>query len=196
MRRTQLKVPARTLCPGDYPLVDAVPVPDAPAEPGALEVAGGAASATPVRAAGVRTRVPRPIRAVRALAVAAAVAVALVAPLAGCGTSYTLPDRETPVEVWVEVPATTATPFATNLLVYVGDRKAVDGPVRLGAGEVRRRVATITMRGGKQDVSVVMDGRAVATANVKIEHRAWIVITVSGDGARIASVDREPGTAR
>jgi len=136
------------------------------------------------------------MRLARRLAVAAAVAVALVVPLSGCGSTYTLSERETPVEVWVATPAAQTSPFETTLLVYVGDRKAVDGVVRLAAGEVRRRVATLSMRGGKQEVSVVMGGRAVATQSVKLEHRAWIVITVTGNEAKIEAVDREPGTAR
>jgi len=202
MRRTQLKVPARTLCPGDYPFDDPLAPPGGPAQMQTDRLLGAAESEFPSSERPVRTWAPRPIRLVGRLSVAAAVAiaatiaVALVVPLAGCGTTYTLPDRETPVEVWVEAPAAATAPVETNLLVYVGDRKAVDGPVRLAAGEVRRRVATLTMRGGKQDVSVVIGGRAVATENLKLEHRAWIVITLAGDGAKIASVDREPGTAR
>lgn len=189
MRRTQLKDPARTLCPGDYPMPSAV-------VPSVAPVPADVPTGTVVRAAGRRRRSPLALRLARRLAVAAALATALLVPLGGCGSTYTLPDRETPVEVWVEAPAAATAPFETHLLVYVGDRKAVDGAVRLAAGEVRRRVATLTMRGGKQDVSVVMGGRAVATENVKIEHRGWIVITIAGDGAKIASVDREPGSAR
>jgi len=122
------------------------------------------------------------------------VGVALLAP--ACGSTYTLPDRDTPVEVWVIAPAAAAAPYETNLLVYVGDRKAVDGPVRFAAGQTRQRVTTLHMRGGTQEVSVVMGGRAVATDKVKIEHRGWVVITVSGGEARITSEDREPGTAK
>lgn len=124
---------------------------------------------------------------------------ALTAPLltlAACGSTYTLPDRDTPIEIWVSAPAAATAPFATNLLVYVGDRKAIDGPVRFSAGTTLQRVAWLNMRGNRQDVSVVMDGRAVATAQVKFEHRAWIVITVSGGGATIATADREPGTPK
>ncbi len=115
---------------------------------------------------------------------------------AGCGHTYTLSDRDTPVEVWVEAPAAATAPFETHLLVYVGDRKAIDGPVRFAAGQVRQRVATLYMRGGKQDVSVVMGGRAVATANVEIQFRAWIVVTVTGGEARVSAADREPGTLK
>ena len=197
MRRTQLKVPARTLCPGDYPLPDAVVKPAMPQLAPAEGTVEGRIDGVGRRA---RTRAPRPIRLARHVALAAAIAaglaVALVVPLAGCGSTYTLPDRDTPVEVWVEAPAAKTAPFETNLLVYVGDRKAVDGVVRLAAGEVRRRVATLTMRGGKQDVSVVIGGRAVATESVKLAHRGWIVITLTGNDAKIASVDREPGSAR
>ena len=116
--------------------------------------------------------------------------------LPSCGHTYSLPDRDTPVEVWVEAPAAAAAPFEASLLVYVGDRKAVDGPVRFPAGVVRQRVSTLYMRGGKQDVSVVLGGRAVATATVTVEHRAWVVVTLTGAGASISASDREPGTAK
>ena len=113
-----------------------------------------------------------------------------------CGHTYTLAERDTPVEVWVEAPAAASAPFETHLLVYVGDRKAIDGPVRFASGQVRQRVSTLYMRGGKQDVSVVMGGRAVATASVAIQFRAWIVITVNGNEARVSAADREPGTLK
>lgn len=116
--------------------------------------------------------------------------------VAACGHTYTLPDRDTPVEVWVEAPAAASAPVTTNLLVYVGDRKAIDGPVRFSAGQVRQRVATLYMRGGKQDVSVVVGGRAVATDSVDIQHRAWIVVTLNGNEAKVSAADREPGTAK
>ena len=131
-----------------------------------------------------------------ALAALAVLATLPLSSLGACGTTYSLPDRDTPVEVYVEAPAARTSPVDAALLVYVGDKKVVDGPIRLGAGETLRKIGSVYVRGGEQTVSVVLGGRAVATENVKIAHRAWIVIALSGGEAKISSVDREPGSAK
>ena len=153
-----------------------------------------------LRYAGLAPRIPTfaRFRAARLLGAILGVGLGSLCSIGttACGHTYTLPDRDTPVEVWVEAPAAASAPFTTNLLVYVGDRKAIDGPVRFAAGQVRQRVSTLYMRAGKQDVSVVVGGRAVATGSVDIQHRAWIVVTVSGNEARVSATDREPGTQK
>lgn len=158
---------------------------------------GAASESSPRRARlAPAPRAPHPLSRGFAAVVALGLLVGVALGAAACGSTYTLPDRDTPVEVWVVAPAAAAAPYETNLLVYVGDRKAVDGPVRFAAGQTRQRMTTLHMRGGTQEVSVVMGGRAVATDQVKIEHRGWVVITVNGGEARITSEDREPGTAK
>lgn len=167
------------------------PFPARRSEGPALRSEGPAPSNRPIRR-------PGGLRGLRALTAILGIGLGSLGAIGStaCGHTYTLPDRDTPVEVWVEAPAAASTPVTVNLLVYVGDRKAIDGPVQFAAGQVRQRVATLYMRGGKQDVSVVIGGRAVATDSVDIQHRAWIVVTVAGNEAKVSATDREPGTAK
>ncbi|MFO0932821.1 MAG: hypothetical protein U1E39_08925 [Planctomycetota bacterium] len=117
-------------------------------------------------------------------------------PLAGCKTSWELESRDTPVHVIVVAPAAAQAPQRVPLLVYVGDRKAVDGTLSFPQGTTRLETPTVHVRSGEPTVSVVLGGRTVATGTVTVKRITWIVITIAGDSATIASSDQDPTAAR
>lgn len=130
---------------------------------------------------------------------ACAVLLALVAvalPLAACKTSWELESRETPVHVTLVAPAAAQAPQRAHVLVYVGDRKAVDGPVAFPQGTTRLELPTVYVRSGSPTVSVILDGRAVASSNVTVKQTTFVVVTLTASGATIASADQDPTAAR
>lgn len=93
-------------------------------------------------------------------------------------------------------PAAAQAPQRFPLLVYVGDRKAVDGTVSFPQGTTRLEAPTAHVRSGEPTVSVVLGGRTVATGTVTVKRVTWVVITLAGDTATIASSDQDPTAAR
>ena len=139
---------------------------------------------------GPRLRAPR----VPLLAVAVA---CLAATLASCSGHYVVEDRDTPVHVWLEAPAAMQADVATHLLIYVGDRKVMDGPIRFPAGQPRIELPTAYMPGGDKTVSVVVGGgRVAAQGTVKIRHATWILVTVRGASAEIGFSPKEPDSPK
>lgn len=128
------------------------------------------------------------------LALLAATLAALA--LAGCKTHWNLEDRETPVTVVLEAPAAARGDVSLPVLVYVGDHKAVDRVVRFPAGTTRIATPTSYVRAGEQRVSVVLDGRAVASETVKVRLPTWVVVRIEGTAASISASDSDPSSAR
>jgi hypothetical protein len=113
-----------------------------------------------------------------------------------CKTSWELENRDTPVHVLLVAPAAAQAPQRFPLLVYVGDRKAVDGTISFPQGTTRIEAPTTYVRSGEPTVSVVLGGRTVATSTVTVKRTTWVVITLTGDSATIASDDQDPTAAR
>lgn len=162
----------------------------------ALHAPRGSAEHTPPPAPPQRTP---PLLSRRTLFARRAALLALVAaalPLAACKTSWELENRETPVNVVLLAPAAAQAPQRMSLLVYVGDRKAVDGTVTFPQGTTRVNAPTVYVRSGAPTVSVVLDGRAVASSAVNVQQPTFVVITLTGAGATIASDTQDPMGAR
>lgn len=116
--------------------------------------------------------------------------------LCACKTSWDLEDRETPVHVLLVAPAAATAEQRLPLVVYVGDRKAVDGTVVFPAGTTRVAAPTLHLRAGTKPVSVILAGRSVANSNVTVKGPTWVVVTVTASGAAIASDTQDPTAAR
>jgi hypothetical protein len=109
---------------------------------------------------------------------------ALVA--AGCRTSWTVENRDTPVHVWLTSPELAATGGTIRALVYVGSHKAVDGPVTFPRGVENVVLAPLRMPSGNKRVSVVVDGGRLSTAtDVDVVGPTWIRATVTSRGIAI-----------
>ena len=124
------------------------------------------------------------------------VALAPALLLAACKTHWNLEDRETPVVVVLEAPAAARGEVSIPVLVYVGDQKAVDRLVRFPAGTTRVATPTLYVRAGETRVSVVLDGRAVASDTVKVRLPTWILVRLDGGAASISASDADPSSAR
>ena len=124
-------------------------------------------------------------------------ALAALGAAAGCkNPTYRIEDRDTRVNVVVLAPGAERGEMTVPLLVYVGDRKAIDQPVRFGPGATRYDAPTVYMHSGKPEVSVVVGGRAVATQTIKAEGPSWVLVTLNGGGATISNPDKDPTAAR
>lgn len=151
---------------------------------------------SPQRTRPLPTPPPRPRARASRLGILLVVPVLLAASLGACKTSWDLEDRETPVHVVLVAPAAATAEQRLPLVVYVGDRKAVDGTVLFPAGTTHVAAPTLPMRAGAKPVSVILSGRSVATSNVTVKGPTWIVVTVTGTGASIASDTQDPTAAR
>jgi hypothetical protein len=135
-------------------------------------------------------------RAAPLLAVAA-FGMAAVAGATACKTHYDFEDKETPVEVILVAPGAEKSDVTLPVLVYVGDHKAIDRTVRFPAGTTRISTPLLYLRAGEPTVSVVLQGRAVATERVRVRQPTWIVVTIeSPAAATIKSSGQDPTTAR
>ena len=63
-------------------------------------------------------------------------------------------------------------------------------------GTTRLELPTVYVRSGSPTVSVILDGRAVASSNVAVKQTTFVVVTLTGAGATIASTDQDPTAAR
>jgi hypothetical protein len=146
-----------------------------------------------------RSRSDRGRRALLPRARAAlASACVLVASLAGpaCSHTYLLEDRETPVEVVVDAPGAAQGPIEVPVLVYVGEKKAVDERLRFGPDRTRFAAPLVHVKAGEPDVSVVLYGRGVASTKAKVRKPSWVLVTLRGESATIQVLDRDPTAAR
>lgn len=115
-----------------------------------------------------------------------AVLVLSVLAAGGCRTTWTVENRDTPVHVWLASPELARTGGTVRALVYVDDRKAVDGPVTFPQGVVNVKLAPLRMPAGSKRVSVVIDGgRLSAAAQVEVRGPTWIRATLSQRGIAI-----------
>ena len=123
-------------------------------------------------------------------------ALLVAASLSACGgNKYVVEDRDTPVHVWLAAPAAMAADVATHVLLYVGDRKVMDGPVRFPAGQTSLELPTVYMPAGERAVSVVIGGgQSAARGTAKIRHATWILVTIRGMAADISVSDKEPSS--
>jgi hypothetical protein len=117
---------------------------------------------------------------------------ALLASSAGCKTTYDLEDRETPVQIVLEAPAAARGDVSVPVLVYVGDRKAVDRVVHFPAGKTTIETPMIYLRAGTPTVSVVLQGREVATQKVKVRQPTWILVRIENQTAQILVGGQDP----
>jgi hypothetical protein len=148
----------------------------------------------------VLERPPSPRRrAPRALAAALAalgLALAGLAALPGCRHAYGIEERESPVHVWIDVPAARTADQTVELTVTVGGLAAARGTYLFPAGRPRQEMPPLYLRAGSHPVVVTRGGRVVASDTVPVGHVTWIVVTVDGAGASVARSRAEPGTAR
>jgi hypothetical protein len=82
------------------------------------------------------------------------------------------------------------------LVIYVGDRKAVDQTVSFGPGRTRWTSPLVYMNAGSPTVAVTLGGREVGSAQVKVSGPVWVLVTLRGQAATIQSVDRDPNGRR
>ena len=114
----------------------------------------------------------------------------------GCGTSRIVENRETPVHVWLTIPAMAAQGGQVQALVYVGSHKVVEGPVVFPQGVSTVNLPTAFLPAGDKRVSVVLDGgRRAANDAVDIQQESWIQIIVEGGRIRIRHEDEQPNPA-
>lgn len=122
---------------------------------------------------------------------AALAAVVLLA--CGCGTTYDVERRETPVHVWLTAPDLAAGGGQLDALIYVGPYKVVQGPVHFPRGGPTVNLPALFIRTGQRVVSVVIDrGRLSTTQTVEIQQESWIQIVVRGGGIAIRVHEQQP----
>jgi len=139
----------------------------------------------------LRPRAARPLLGVALLGLAA-----LAFGTACKNPTFQLENRDTRVAVVVDAPASANQEMSLPLLIYVGDRKAVDRAVSFGPGRTRWTAPLVYMNAGSPTVSVTLGGRAVGSAQVKVSGAMWVLVTLRGEAASIQAVDRDPNGLR
>ncbi len=122
-----------------------------------------------------------------------------LAPLlaAGCRHPYSLENRDTPVHVWLTAPEAAARGDTVEFLVYVGDKKAIEGPVRFPPGVPNVIIPAVYLRAGPHTVSVVVGrGRASARREIEVAGETWLRVTLAGNGVRVDRSSSEPPAPR
>lgn len=124
---------------------------------------------------------------------AAVLAVLATAGLSGCGTTFDLERRETPVHVWLTVPAYARTGGVVEADITVGPYRVVQGPVTFPRGTPTVALPSLYIRAGGYTVSARLQGGQVrASQVVGIEGESWIQIVVSGRSASIEVLEEQP----
>jgi hypothetical protein len=132
------------------------------------------------------------VRRVR-FAVLTCLAAAAFACLPACTHTFDVERRETPVHVWLTIPALAERGGQVDALIYVGPYKVVQGTVNFPQGVPTVDLPTLFVRPGPRPVSAVLDrGRASGRETVTIEGESWIQIVVRGSAVSIRASDEQP----